>query len=55
MSWEKEMKKAILKIKSACEKNPDWTKCYKCPFDECCNILYEKLDCFPSEWEIEEK
>lgn len=53
MDWKEEMQMGMLMIQSACQKNPEWGKCYECPFDEFCDAIYDETFRFPDEWNLE--
>ena len=51
MDWKEEMKIGMLMIQSACQKNSG--KCYGCPFEDFCDVIYDELCQFPDEWNLE--
>ena len=40
-TWIEEIREAMDSLKKACAKNPSWTNCYECPFDEYCTALQQ--------------
>lgn len=51
-NWIEKIKKGMELIKQGCSENAEWTDCYKCPFDEYCDMIYDGTksetpeDCF---------
>lgn len=39
--WQKKMWEAMKQMQAACEDNPHWNDCQKCPFDKCCTALMD--------------
>ena len=53
MEWADEIKKAMMMLKNACNKNDMWLKCKDCPFDAYCDVLDDHGMLVPEEWDIE--
>ena len=54
MDWKEEMKMGMLMIQSACQKNTEWGKCYECPFNDFCDLIYDETFQFPDGWNLDE-
>ena len=51
MDFITEMLSAMSQIISACEKNTEWSNCYKCPFMDQCDVLQDAGLGTPEEWD----